>query len=167
MDLYILRHGIAVEPETPGYKTDFERPLTADGEQKVHRIAKAMRNLELSFDLVLSSPYVRACETAEIIVKAFSLQKKLELRDSLSVEGNPRELIAELRARAPVPGSLLLVGHEPYLSTLTGLLLTGTAKPCVILKKGGLCKLAIDDLRIGRCAQLGWLLTPRQMLLMA
>jgi len=166
MDLYIFRHGIAVEPGTAGYTNDFERPLTPEGEQKLRRIIRAMRNLELSFDLILSSPYIRARETAEAVAAGFALQKKLQFRDSLGVEGNPRELIAELRGLNPAPGSLLLVGHEPYLSTLVSLLLSGAAKPCVTLKKAGLCRMTVTSIRAGRCANLEWLLTPRQMLLM-
>ena len=166
MDLYLLRHAIAVERDAPGIRNDFERPLTPDGEQKLRRITKALRNLQLSFDLILSSPYLRARETAEMVAAALSLRKKLELRDSLGVDGNARELIVELKALAPAPESLLLVGHEPYLSTLISLLAGAGGRPCVMLKKAGLCKLAADSLKVGRCARIEWLLTPRQMLLM-
>lgn len=167
MDIYILRHAIAQERSTPGVKSDFDRALTPEGEQKLRRVAKAMRNLELSFDLVLSSPYLRARETAELVASAFGIGKRLELRESLGADGNPREFIAELMARQPPPQSLLIVGHEPYLSTMATLLLTGALKSCLILKKAGLCKLSIERLNVGRCAQLEWLLTPRQMLLMS
>jgi phosphohistidine phosphatase len=167
MELYILRHAIAQERSTPGIKSDFDRPLTPDGEQKLRRVAKAMRNLELSFDLVLASPYMRARETAELVAAAFGIVKRLQLRDSLGADGNPREFIAELMARQPAPQSVLVVGHEPYLSTMATLLLTGALKSCLTLKKAGLCKLSIERLSGGRCAQLEWLLTPRQMLLMS
>lgn len=167
MDFYILRHAIALERTTPGIKSDFDRPLSPDGEQKLRRVAKALRNLELTFELVLSSPYVRARETAELVTAAFGIRKRLELQDSLGADGNPREFLAELAARQPAPASVLVVGHEPYLSTMAALLLTGTARSCVTLKKAGICKLTIDRLRVGRCAHLEWLLTPRQMLLMS
>jgi phosphohistidine phosphatase len=167
MDLYILRHAIAVERGTAGYEKDFERPLTPDGEEKLRRVCKAMRNLELSFDLILSSPYVRARETAEQVSNALGLHKKLELRDSLGADDSPRELIAELARLDPAPGSLLLVGHEPGLSTTVSLLISGVAKPSISLKKAGLCKLTTEKIKVGRCATLEWLLTPRQMLLMA
>jgi phosphohistidine phosphatase len=166
MELYVLRHAIAVERGSDRSKSDFDRALTPEGEQKLRRVTKAMRNLELTFDLLVSSPYLRARETAEIVASAFGLRRKLQLRDSLGVDGNPRELIAELRSLTPQPTSLLLVGHEPYLSTLITLLVSGTAKSGVTLKKAGLCKLSLKTLRAGRCATLDWLLTPRQMLLM-
>jgi phosphohistidine phosphatase len=165
MELYILRHAIAVERGTAGYKSDFDRPLTPEGERKLRRITKAMRNLELSFDLILSSPYVRARETAEIVASAFSL-KKVETSDSLAPEGNLREFVVELKTRTPTPEGVLLVGHEPFLSLLISLLVSGSTKTSISLKKAGLAKLTVEGLRPGRCAQLEWLLTPRQMLLM-
>jgi len=167
MDVYLLRHGLAVEHGTPGYPDDFERPLTAEGKQKLRKIAKALGKMELSFDLILSSPYVRARESAEIVGAALAPRKKLQLRESLGADGSFRELIAEVKAVQPAPESLLLVGHEPYLSTLISLLVAGTTKSCVALKKAGLCKLTVEALRAGRCARLEWLLTPRQMLLMS
>jgi phosphohistidine phosphatase len=170
LDLYLLRHGIAADKEDKAYKSDFDRPLTPEGEQKLRRITKALRALGLTFDLILSSPYVRARETAEIVAAALALRKKLSFHDSLGADANPREFIPELAALSPAPARLLLVGHEPYLSNLTSLLISGTAKSCIRLKKGGLCKLVVEStqpLRVGRCAKLDWLLTPRQMLLMA
>ena len=166
MDLYILRHGIAVERGTPGFEQDFDRPLTPEGEQKLRRITKTIRQLGLSFDLIISSPYIRARETAEIVANALSLQKQLEFRDTLGADGSPPELIAELAKIKPEPGSLLLVGHEPSLSTIITLLTSGSAQPFLTLKKAGLCKISVDALRVGRCAKLDWLLTPKQMLLM-
>jgi phosphohistidine phosphatase len=166
MDLYILRHAIAVERGTAGYEKDFDRPLTPDGEEKLRRVCKAMRNLDLSFDLILSSPYVRARETAEQVSNSLGLQKKLQICESLGAEEDPRELIVALTQLAPAPGSLLLVGHEPGLSTTVSLLISGTAKSCLTLKKAGLCKLTTEAIKPGRCATLEWLLTPRQMLLM-
>ena len=167
MDLYILRHAIAVERTAPGQKNDFDRPLSPEGEQKLRRIVKAMRNLELSFELILSSPYVRARETAEVAASALGLRKRLQLMETLGADGNPREFLAELRGIEPLPKSLLIVGHEPYLTTLVTLLVSGAAQPCLTLKKGGLCKLKIEALRVGRCATIEWLLTPRQLLLMS
>ena len=75
MKLYILRHGIAVEPGTPGYETDADRPLTSEGERKMRQIAGAMEALELSFDLILSSPYLRARQTAEIVAEVLTARK--------------------------------------------------------------------------------------------
>jgi phosphohistidine phosphatase len=166
MNLYILRHGLAVERGTPGYARDSERPLTPKGERKVWRIAEAMEALELGFDLILSSPYVRARQSAEIVAEAFKAGRKLELCDHLTPEGSARELVGYLSGHKPRPDNVLLVGHEPCLSELISLLLAGDCSVMVTLKKGGLCKLEVEALQYGRCASLAWLLTPKLMALM-
>ena len=166
MNLYILRHGIAVDPAAHGFAKDADRPLTPEGKRKLGQIAGAMEALELSFDLILSSPYLRARQTAEIIAEALKARKWLELSDSLTPGGSARKLVDLLNHLQPPPESVLLVGHEPYLSGLISLLVAGDASFAVLMKKGGLCKLSTDSLKPGRCATLEWLLTPKQMALM-
>jgi len=159
MEIYILRHGIAVDRGTPGYKKDSDRPLTSEGEEKVHQIAKAMLAMELKFDLILSSPYVRAKQTAEIVAAEFD--EDVTFTDFLVPNGNPLELIRELNDEKPQ--RVLLVGHEPDLSGLISVLVTGESDAAIELKKGGLCKLSVDRLAFGQCATLNWLLTPKQL----
>ena len=79
MNLYILRHGIATDPAAHEFATDAERPLTPEGKRKLRQVAEAMEALELSFDLILSSTYLRARQTAEVIAAALKERKKLEL----------------------------------------------------------------------------------------
>ncbi len=167
MNLYILRHGIAVERGAPGYAKDADRPLTSEGERKLRAIGEAMQKLELSFDLILSSPYVRARQTAEIVADVLKARKKVEYSDSLVPDGSTRELVESLIRLRPVPEDIMLVGHEPYLSGLVSLLVSGKEGLTVVLKKGGLCKLTVESLKHGRCAALEWLLTPKQLALMA
>ena len=167
MNLYLLRHGIAVEPGTPGYEKDADRPLTPEGERKLWQIAEAMEALELSFDLILSSPYLRARQTAEIVAEALKARKRLELSDSLTPGGSTKKLVDLLNRLQPPPDNVLLVGHEPYLSGLISLLVAGDTASAVLMKKGGLCKLSTESLKHGRCATLEWLLNPKQMALMA
>ena len=159
MEIYILRHGIAVNRGTPGYKKDSDRPLTPEGEEKLHQIAKAMLAMELKFDLILSSPYLRSKQTAQLV--AAELDEEITLTDLLTPDGNPLELIRELNDEKPQ--SVLLVGHEPYLSGLISVLVTGESKASIELKKGGLCKLSADRVAYGQCATLNWLLTPKQL----
>jgi phosphohistidine phosphatase len=166
MNLYLLRHGIAVDPGTAGYASDSERPLTAKGRSRLRAVARAMKQLDLDFDLILSSPLLRAKQTAEIIAKALKLRKPLVLADDLAPAGNPRLLIQQVTRFRPEPASVLLVGHEPYLGKLMALLAAGNTSLEIDFKKGGLCKLEAEFLRYGRCAKLVWLLTPRQMEMM-
>jgi len=166
MNLYILRHGIAVEPGTPGFEKDSERPLTPEGKSRLRQIAAAMKKMDLRFDLILSSPFLRARQTAEIIAESLKLKKQPGFSDALTPDGNPKALVRQLNELKPVPENVLLVGHEPYLSRLLALLTTGETGMAIDLKKGGLVKLEAESLRLGRCATLVWLLTPRQMELM-
>ena len=76
MDLYLLRHAIAVDRDTPNID-DSERPLTVDGRKKMERVAEAMRALDLEFNWILTSPYLRALQTAEIVADTFELRNQL------------------------------------------------------------------------------------------
>jgi phosphohistidine phosphatase len=163
--LYLLRHGIAAEPGTPGFENDSERPLIPKGKRRLRSAAAAMKKLELSFDLILSSPFLRARQTAEIVAGELKLKKRLQFTDAPG--GGFKALIQKLNELKPAPENILLVGHEPYLSRLISLLVSGGENAAVEMKKGGLCKLEAGELGHGRCAQLAWLLTPAQMELMA
>ncbi|HWN95092.1 MAG TPA: phosphohistidine phosphatase SixA [Methylomirabilota bacterium] len=166
MELYLLRHAIAVDREKFDGE-DSERPLTIDGEKKMRRIANGIRALKLSFDVILSSPYRRAQETAGILAVRFNIRRHVRLTDALAPRGNKRTLIAEIAALGANANSIVLVGHEPYLSTLAATLVSGGPSLGLILKKGGLCKLVLDEVRFGRCAEIEWLLTPRQLIALA
>jgi len=166
MNLFILRHGLAVDHGTPGF-SDPDRPLTPEGKSKLRDIAAAMIELELDFDLILSSPYKRARQTAEIVAEKLKAQKKLEFTEALIPQGSTGELINLLKQLDSDAENVLLVGHEPYLSELISLLICGERRSVAVLKKGGFAKLAVTSLKEGRCAELEWLLTPKQMVLMA
>jgi phosphohistidine phosphatase len=166
MNLYFLRHGIAIDPSAPGIAKDAERPLTPKGRRRLRQIAEAMGALKISFDVVLSSPYVRAKQTAEIVVKTLKHRKKLKFSDELTPGGNPKSLIQQLNDLRPKPKNILLVGHEPYLSKLIALLTAGNTNMEIDLKKGSLCKLETDSLRYARCATFVCLLAPRHLALM-
>jgi phosphohistidine phosphatase len=166
MNLYLLRHGLAAE-RAPHSTKDADRPLTPKGKRKLWLVAEAMEALELSFDRILSSPYVRARQTAEIVAEAFNARPRLEFTDTLTPHGNSKHLVELLLHIEPQPQNILLVGHEPYLSELISLLLAGDTRLAVEMKKAALCHLTAGSLTHGRCATLQWLLTPKQMLLMS
>ncbi|HKG53659.1 MAG TPA: phosphohistidine phosphatase SixA [Anaerolineales bacterium] len=160
MNLYIIRHAIAVEEGTAGYESDSERPLTDKGRKKMRQIAKGLRNLGVEFDLILSSPYVRARETAEILADTLKPKKKITFTENLIPSGNPELLIGEITDNYSVD-NIALVGHEPHLSNLIGILVAESSKMDLTLKKGGVCYLSADDLHHrDHRATLEWLLTP-------
>lgn len=167
MKILILRHGIAVVRDDLDVKNDSERQLTSKGKRQLRQTAAAMKQMGLRFDLILSSPYLRAEQTAEIVAESLKLKRRLELSNALAPDGSPKDLIQELSELKPAPESILLVGHEPYLSRLVSLLTTGGLEFRMDFKKGGLCKLETEKLGCDRCATLVWLLTPRQMKAMA
>ena len=167
MKIHVLRHGIAVNRNDLDVENDAERPLTPKGKRQLRQVAAAMKKMGLRFDLVLSSPYLRARQTAEIVADSLKLKKQLKFLDALAPDGSLKNLIGQLNESKPAPENVLLVGHEPYLSCLISLLTTGGMDLAMDFKKGGLCKLEIEKLSHGRCATLVWLLTPRQMKMMA
>ena len=159
MNLYIIRHAIAVDEGTSDYESDSERPLTDKGRKKMRQIAKGLRTLGVEFDLILSSPYVRARETAEILADVFKMKKKIAFSDNLIPIAEPNLLIAEVNENHSMD-SLAVIGHEPHLSSLVGLLTAESTKFDIRLKKGGVCYLSTDDLHHEHHATLEWLLTP-------
>ncbi|MCX7722201.1 MAG: phosphohistidine phosphatase SixA [Verrucomicrobiae bacterium] len=160
MEIYILRHGEAAEPGTHGAKTDFDRPLTAEGKAAVRRVARGLRRFGVKPELILSSPLVRARETAEIVARELGLPGAVQLAEELCPDGSLRALVRRLRALEPQRNVVMLVGHEPYLSTLVSVLVTGRAGAGFTIKKGGVCKLVAESLKCGRCAKLEWLIYP-------
>ena len=161
MNLFFLRHAKAC-PRGPKYRPDSKRPLTRAGEKAMRQAAAGIRRLELSFDLILASPYLRALRTAEILAGARDA-KKLFVTQHLAADAAPREIIAEINENFRALENIVLVGHEPFLSGLISVLLTGQPGMKMDLKKGALCKLSVEDLRLGDCASLCWLLTPRHL----
>lgn len=157
MNLYLIRHAIAVDEGTLEIE-DSQRPLTDKGRKKMRQIAKGLHALGVEFDLILSSPYIRAQETAEILADVFKLKKKLIFSESLIPEAEPGKIIAEINESHTVD-AIAIVGHEPHLSALIGLL-TANASIDMTLKKGGVCRLTADDLHHEHRATLEWLLTP-------
>jgi phosphohistidine phosphatase len=160
MKLYVLRHGDAVEHGDPRYKEN-ERPLTPKGTQRTKQLAHMLREMETTFDAILSSPLTRARQTAEIVARSLKLEAKMEFTDHLSLSGSMQKLVEAINAIRPVPAGVLLVGHEPYLSGFISLLCIGGPNLPLKMKKGALCRLEVGRLSCGQCAVLEWLLQPR------
>jgi phosphohistidine phosphatase len=162
MNLYIVRHAIAVERGAPGYDDDSQRPLTDAGRRKMKKIVKGLHQLDMELDVILTSPYVRAHDTALLLAKEFEMKDKVALSDNLIPPGNFESLINEIHEKYDV-NNLALVGHEPMLSSLVSWLTTGNTGMKVALKKGGVAYLSADNLYQDGRATLNWLLTPALM----
>jgi len=166
MNLYFLRHAIAAD-KTEWKGPDSNRPLTKEGVHKMKKAAKGMRRLSLKIDWILTSPYRRAYDTAMIVAKELNLKNKLKITRSLAVDGDPRALVRHLALNFRTWESVMLVGHEPYLSQLIGVLIGGLTplgsdpSRSIELDKAGLAKISADSLSYDKCATLEWLLTPK------
>ena len=122
MNLYLMRHGIAVAADDLGVIQDQERPLTSKGIKRMRRAARGLRRLEIEFDGILTSPLVRARQTADIIAAALGMESRLEEITELAPESSVEHLIFGL-TRYQERDQLLLVGHQPLLGqTLASLI---------------------------------------------
>jgi phosphohistidine phosphatase len=161
MNLFFLRHGKA-EARSPKWRPDSKRPLTREGENAMFDVARGIKALDVSFDVMLTSPYIRALRTAEILAEVYD-SKKLFETPHLAADADVTNIVDEINENFSAAGEIVLVGHEPSMTGLISTLLTGEAGMAIELKKAGFCKLTIDKLGFGKCALLNWLLTPKQL----
>ncbi|MCC7221204.1 MAG: histidine phosphatase family protein [Candidatus Contendobacter sp.] len=163
MKLLLVRHGIAEEAEIfmTGGGSDGQRPLTEIGRKKMRKGANRLRSQIKQIDLLACSPLLRARETAEIIAGVFGDVLIIE-RPELDF-GYPPEAVATWLAECPVDGLVTVVGHEPQLSLLTGLLLADVAQPLLIFRKGGMALIEFSGRVAAGAGTLLWALTPGQL----
>ncbi|MFH0887080.1 MAG: phosphohistidine phosphatase SixA [bacterium] len=148
MNLFLLRHGDAL-PGSP----DEARKLSQKGVKQIKKMAKVLIKTDVSFDLILSSPLIRAMQTAEIVADKF--EGKIETSDVLSPGCKIEVLFQELLKHNN--NSVLIVGHEPDFGHIIGNII-GTGHP-IPLRKGGLVLIDIEDPNIQK-GTLVWFLDP-------
>jgi phosphohistidine phosphatase len=167
MNLYLLRHGIAVTADEPGIETDGQRPLSNKGVKRMRKAARGLQHLQIPFDGILTSPLVRARQTAEIVADALDLQQQIQELSGLAPESSVDHLVFSL-TRFQNREHLLLVGHQPLLGDFFSFLLKGKDGPDIKaeLKKGGLCRIEVETFPPAGPGSLHWLLTPKQLRLM-
>lgn len=156
-ELYLIRHGLAAE-RGENYPDDAKRPLTNDGIQKLRKEARALAALDVTFDVILTSPLVRTRQTAEVVAAAFRNAPPIVNMASLA-PGSPHNLIIEELSKHHRRHSIALVGHEPGIGELAGRLM-GLRRP-LEFKKGAICRIDVAALPPAGPGQLRWFLTPR------
>ena len=166
MELYFMRHGIAALEDSPGVASDGERPLTPKGIKRMRKAAKGLLSLQVSFDRILTSPLLRARQTAQVVTEVLGAEERLQEIPELAPERSVQELVTRL-ADYGEEKRILLVGHQPLLGETASFLLSRSKMTGIPLKKGGLCCLEIDDLQSETVAVLHWMLTPKQLRLLA
>jgi phosphohistidine phosphatase len=168
MDLYLMRHGIAVPREEHPAMADAERPLTEEGVRKTGQVADGLAQLGTRCDRIFTSPLVRARQTAEIAARAIGSPDRIEAWAELGAEGSNEALLRRLQRTAQRERlkAVLLVGHEPQLSELTSMLLSGTGTLSVDFKKAAVCCLQMGPALKWGQATLRWFLTPAHLRLL-
>ena len=159
LELYLIRHGVAAE-RGPEYPDDSKRPLTSSGMSKLRKAAKALNALDVSFDLVITSPLVRTRQTAEIVAETLSGKPTVTTSDALAPAGTPAAVMQELAKHAR-KARIALVGHEPNLGELTARLI-GARSP-IEFKKGAICRIDFDVLPPKGLGHLQWFVTPKML----
>lgn len=162
MDVFVLRHGEAGNRASVAAR-DSRRPLTQSGKEEIEEIAESLHDrLRIKIDKIATSPLARALQTAEIIDEVYRGPSRLETWEELRPEGSRPELERRLSRLNP-DASIMLVGHEPYLSTLLGEIISGGNHANIALKKGGLARIRITSFSPKATGELRWLLTPKQL----
>jgi phosphohistidine phosphatase len=160
VDVYLLRHGKA-EPAVSGGR-DADRRLTKKGREDILAGALWMVAQELEFDLIATSPLARAQETAAIVSGVLEMRKEPETWDLLVPGGSPDSIMHEI-GRYETSSAILLVGHEPLLSSLISRIITGDEHAGIVMTKGGLAKIRNVSFTERPSGELHWLLTGKQM----
>ena len=157
MELYLFRHGIA-EDAQPG-RSDSDRALTDEGKKKVAEVVKKARRAGVEPSLIVSSPYVRAVETAELAVEGFQYKGEVIRTETLVPHGHPEKVWNELRDYREQP-SVLIAGHEPLLSHLAAYLLASPALRMEV-KKAAMIRIDLGSLGAIPHGTLRWMITPK------
>jgi phosphohistidine phosphatase len=155
--LYLIRHGLAAE-RGDEYPDDSKRPLTSAGISALRKEARALVELDISFDVIITSPLTRARQTADVFAQGLPAKPPVVLTDSLSPAGSHASLFQEL-GRHMRKASIALVGHEPNLGELAARLLG--AKGGIEFKKGAICRIDFDVFPPKGVGTLKWLAPPK------
>ena len=159
MQLYIVRHGIAIDREDPKCPPDPERYLTEEGVEKTREVAKGVAALGVTADLFLTSPYVRAAQTAEIFASVLDYAKQKIRRSDLLLPGaEPSQLLREF-AKYKQASAVFLFGHAPQLDDVIATAL-GSKKHLTALKKAGVALVELKRFA-PPVGELVWLATPK------
>jgi phosphohistidine phosphatase len=157
-ELYLVRHGVAAE-RGDAYPDDTKRPLTSQGIQRLRQEGKALVALDVTFDVILTSPLVRTRQTADTLAAAFRNPPPVVNSPALAPGGTHNAIIDELAKQSHRRRRMAIVGHEPGIGELAARLL-GLRKP-LEFKKGAICRIDVAALPPAGTGQLRWFVTPR------
>jgi phosphohistidine phosphatase len=158
-ELYVIRHGLA-EDRGEAWPDDNKRPLTDEGMSRLRKIGRGLVRLDVSFDVILTSPLVRTRQTAEILAGAFSSRPPIVTSESLAPDGSYAALLADLEKQTRRT-RIALVGHEPGVGEIAARL--AGSRHRFSFKKGAVCRIDVDALPPAGPGTLRWFATPRML----
>lgn len=156
-ELYFVRHGLA-EDRGDAWPDDTKRPLTDEGMSRMRRAARALARLGVTVDVVLSSPLVRARQTADLLAGGLDPRPSIVNVDSLTPDGSYAAVIADLEKHSR-KCRIALVGHEPMIGELAARLI-GSRHP-IEFKKGAICRIDVEDLPPAGPGDIRWFMTTK------
>ena len=159
LELYLIRHGVAAE-RGEEYPDDSKRPLTSGGISRLRKEAKALEELGVGFDHIITSPLTRTRQTADVFAESLKSKPSISQSDALAPAGTSAAVIQEL-AKHMRKGRIALVGHEPNIGELAARLI-GARLP-LEFKKGGICRIDFEVFPPKGVGQLRWFVTPRML----
>ena len=157
LELFLIRHGIAAE-RGPEYPDDSKRPLTEAGTAAIRKEARALNELAVGFDLVVTSPLTRTAQTAHAFAETLKVKPPVTTSDALAPSGTPAAVVDEL-GRHTKKKRIALVGHEPNIGELAATLIG--ARSAIPFKKGAICRIDFDGPPAKGAGELRWFLSPR------
>jgi phosphohistidine phosphatase len=158
-ELYLIRHGLA-EERGEAWPDDAKRPLTEDGIDRMRKAARGLARLGAVIDVVLTSPLVRARQTADIVASAIEPRPSLVNAESLAPSGTYAAVVAELEKHAKKT-RIALVGHEPNIGELAARLIG--SRHAIEFKKGAVCRIDVETLPPSGPGDLRWLMTAKML----
>lgn len=154
---YLVRHGIA-EERGPEWPDDEKRPLTDRGIRQLRQSAKGLVRIGAEIDIILTSPLVRARQTAEVLASILDPTPTVKVVDSLA-PGTPHPVLVDALVRHARQHHIALVGHEPGIGA-TAARLAGLRRS-LEFRKGAVCRIDLEELPPGRPGHLRWFAPPR------
>jgi phosphohistidine phosphatase len=158
-EIYLIRHGLA-EERGDSWPDDAKRPLTDEGISRMRKSVRGLSRLGVTLDVVLTSPLVRARQTAEIVAAGVSPRPSLISAESLAPDGSFAAVVADLEKHVR-KGRIALVGHEPGIGELAARLIG--SRHAIEFKKGAVCRIDLATIPPSGPGDLRWLLTPKIM----
>ena len=156
-ELYLIRHGIA-EKRGDAWPDDAKRPLSEEGMTRMRKSMRGLARMDVTLDVILTSPLVRTRQTAEIVAGGLDPRPSVVNVESLAPDGNYAAVVVDLQKHARKT-RIGLVGHEPAIGELAARLIGSRHR--IEFKKGAVCRIDVDEIPPGGPGDLRWLLTPK------